>query len=89
MSLYVIMGVNRCFDWSDAKICPVTQDFSWQVVQWGEVWGIEFLQTPRAWITMKKCLPPSQGQMVTIGGKSRIFSYAGRESPFFAGIGIA
>ena len=27
MSLYVTRGVNRCFDWADDKICPVTFDF--------------------------------------------------------------
>jgi hypothetical protein len=88
MSPRVIRVVICDFIGSDAKTCPVQYNFFWQVVQWEKMWGIVLFQSPKGGLTSLIGLHPSQGQMVTLGGKNGPFPYVGRDMPFPAGISI-
>jgi hypothetical protein len=58
------------------------------MVQWGKVWGLVFFQSPKSGLTSLTILHPSQGHMVTLGGKNGPFPYVGSDMPFPAGIRI-
>ena len=58
------------------------------MVQWGKVWGVVFFQSPKSGLTSLTVLHPSQGHMVTLGGKNGPFADVGSDMPFPAGIRI-
>ena len=91
MSLYVIMGVNRCFDYSDAKSCPVTYDFFLAGGLVGESVENRVFSNPNNRVDLEKMFTPVAGSHGHYGGgKNRFcFPYAGRNSPFPSKIQIA